>query len=87
MTRRELDKYLAELTWCNEPQSHKFVVVYVNLFENTIEIEQVTAESDWHALIKSRFTAGITLLNDCDIPAIKSYFFDSDSIIEVKKLA
>lgn len=62
----------------------QYMVAYVNLFDNTIEMEQVTAESDWQAIIQSKFMRGVSVNNGMSMVAIKSYFFDCDSIIDAK---
>ena len=62
---------------------NKYMVAYVSLFQNEIEMEQVTANDEAEAITKSKFGKGLDGMN---MVAIKSYFFDCDSLIQVKKI-
>lgn len=62
---------------------NQYVVAYVSLFLNEIEMEQVLADNEVQAIRNSRFMTGVADINGMDMLAIKSYFFDCDSLISV----
>lgn len=91
MTRDEMNKYLANLKFTPEAKElftildNQYVVAYANLFDNTIDIDVLVAESKWQALVKCKFMRGVSI-DGITIEDIKRYFFDSDGIIEVFKI-
>ena len=46
-------------------------------------MEQVLADNEVQAIRNSRFMTGVADINGMDMLAIKSYFFDCDSLISV----
>lgn len=63
-----------------------YMVAYVDLFENTISMEQVKAKNELQAILNSKFTKDSVNSGSFTYTTIKEFFFACDSLIEAKEI-
>jgi hypothetical protein len=64
----------------------QYMVAYADLFENTIRMEQVSAENELQAILNTAFVKHSVTSGTFTLATIKEFFFDCDSLIEVKEI-